>query len=245
MAATVVAALQQATRVAARGHAGSGRRRGGSVNGFNARAAHPAYPRAIPGPDWLAMQISPSCPAPGGQRGFTLGEVLTTLGVVGLSLSLVVPSFSSVSRSNLRASAINELVATLHVARSEAITRNAPIVICPSADGLTCGRVAWDAGWIRFVDANGDYRADPDETVLGAAPPVAGLRIQTEAFDRAFGYTPSGRVAAPDGGQSGGDFTFCAGESQADAQVLRVSPLGQPVLADRLVNGREPDCSLG
>lgn len=191
------------------------------------------------------MPLSASCPAPGGQRGFTLGEVLTTLGVIGVSLSLVVPSFSSVTRSNLRATGINELVATLHVARSEAITRNAPIVICPSADGLTCARVAWEAGWIRFVDSNGDYRADPEETVLGAAPPVAGLRIRTEEFDRAFGYTPSGRVSVPEGGQAGGDFTFCAGATPADAQVLRVSPLGQPALADRLVNGREPDCSLG
>ena len=31
-------------------------------------------------------------PGPGRQHGFTLGEVLTTLGVVGVSLSLVVPS---------------------------------------------------------------------------------------------------------------------------------------------------------
>lgn len=95
------------------------------------------------------MQISRSHPDPGGQRGFTLGEVLTTLGVLGVSLSLVVPSLDSVTRSNLRAGAINALVATLHVARSEAITRNAPIVVCSSQDGLTCARVAWEAGWIR------------------------------------------------------------------------------------------------
>lgn len=191
------------------------------------------------------MQVSPPCPPRAGQRGFTVGEVLTTLGVVGLSLSLVVPSFSSVARSNQRATAINGLVATLHLARSEAITRHAPIVICPSADGLTCARVAWEAGWIRFVDGNGDFRADDGEAVLGAAPPIQGLRIRTETFDRAFGYTPSGHVAAPDGGQAGGDFTFCAGDSPAGAQVVRVSPLGQPVLAERLANGREPDCSLG
>lgn len=191
------------------------------------------------------MQNSRTCPAPAAQRGFSLGEVLTTLGVLGLSLALVVPSFSSVTRSNLRAGAINELVATLHVARSEAITRNAPVVVCPSADGLTCARVAWETGWIRFVDSNGDYRADQGEPVLGAAPPVAGLRIHTEMFDQAFGYSASGRVSAPGGDQAGGDFTFCAGDTAADAQVVRVSPLGQPQLAERLVNGREPDCSLG
>jgi type IV fimbrial biogenesis protein FimT len=179
-----------------------------------------------------------------GQNGFTLGEVLATLAVVGVSLSLVVPSLDSLTRSNQRASAINELVATLHVARSEAITRNAPVVVCPSEDGRTCAHVAWETGWIRFVDSNGDYLPDRGETVLGATPPVAGLQIRTEVFDTAFGYAPSGRVAAPDGQPGGGDFTFCANGSSTDAQVVSVSALGQPVLASRHADGREPDCSI-
>ncbi|MEO7385480.1 MAG: GspH/FimT family pseudopilin [Gammaproteobacteria bacterium] len=190
------------------------------------------------------MQIPATALAPHGQQGFTLAEVLTTIGVLGLSLSLVVPSFDRVARSNLRATAINELVATLHVARSEAITRNAPVVICPSANGTTCSPVAWESGWIRFVDSNGDFRADADETILGAAPALQGLHIRTEMFGQAFGYGASGRVTDPDGGQSGGDFTFCLNGSGDDVQVVRVSPLGLPMLADRLANGREPDCSL-
>jgi type IV fimbrial biogenesis protein FimT len=190
------------------------------------------------------MHTSYPCPHPGLQRGFTLGEVLTTLGVLGVSLSLVVPSLDSVTRSNLRAGAINELVATLHVARSEAITRNSPIVVCPSQDGLTCASVAWEAGWIRFVDRNGNYKVEAGEPVLGANPPLTGLRIRTEAFDKAFGYSPAGRVAAPDGVQGGGDFTFCASGNSADAQAVLVSALGQPVLAHRHADGRELDCSI-
>jgi len=194
--------------------------------------------------DWCAMQISPPHPGPGSQRGFTLAEVLTTLGIFGVSLSLVVPSLDSVTRSNLRASAINELVATLHVARSEAITRNAPIVVCPSQDGRTCARVAWESGWIRFVDSNGDYLAGADEPLLGATPALGGLRIHTEAFETAFGYTSTGRVAGPGGAEGGGDFTFCANGNSADAQVVLVSALGRPELANRHADGREPDCSV-
>jgi len=179
-----------------------------------------------------------------GQQGFTLGEVLATLAVVGVSLSLVVPSLDSLTRSNQRASAINELVATLHVARSEAITRNAAVVVCPSQDGQTCARVAWETGWIRFVDSNGDYLPDAGETVLGVTPPVAGLQIRTDTFDTAFAYAPTGRVASPDGGQGGGDFTFCANGNSTDGQVVSVSALGQPVLANRHADGREPDCSV-
>jgi type IV fimbrial biogenesis protein FimT len=190
------------------------------------------------------MQSSTAHRGLNGQCGFTLGEVLATLAVVGVSLSLVVPSLDSLTRSNQRASAINELVATLHVARSEAITRNAPIVVCPSDDGRTCAPVAWETGWIRFVDSNGDYRANEGETVLGANPQVAGLEIRTDDFDTAFGFEPSGRVAAPDGRHDGGDFTFCASGNNTDAQVVSVSALGQPVLANRHADGRQPDCSV-
>lgn len=176
------------------------------------------------------------------QRGFTLGEILATLAVAGVSLSLVVPSLDSLTRSNQRATGINELVGTLHLARSEAITRNAPIAVCPSEDGRTCARVAWETGWIRFVDSNGDYRVDTGETLLGATPRVAGLQIRTDEFNTAFGYEATGRVAAPGRGLGGGDFTFCA--SGSAAQVVSVSALGQPVLAQRHADGREPDCSV-
>lgn len=190
------------------------------------------------------MHSSRPHPGPSGQRGFTIGEVLATMAVVSVSMSLVVPSLESLTRSNQRASAINELVATMHVARSEAITRNAPVVVCPSEDGRTCAPVAWETGWIRFVDKNGDYLPEADEALLGATPQLAGLTIRTETFDKAFAYAPSGRVEGPDGGQGGGDFTFCAGGNSAEAQVVSVSALGQPTLTTRHADGREPDCSV-
>ena len=195
-------------------------------------------------PDTRTMHAPRPVTATRREAGFSLGELLATLAVAGVSLSLVVPSLDSLTRSNQRATAINELVATLHLARSEAVTRNAAIVVCPSADGRSCARVAWEAGWIRFVDSNGDFQSDPGETVLGATPQLAGLQIRTEAFDTAFGYEPTGRVAAPGGEPGGGDFTFCAQGSSLDAQVISVSALGQPVLAQRHADGREPDCSV-
>ena len=194
-------------------------------------------------PDPRRMQNSLGRRGPHSQRGFTLGEVLATLGVVGVSLSLVVPSLASVTRSNLRAGAINELVGTLHQARSEAITRNTSIVVCPSEDRRTCAPVAWESGWIRFVDANGNFEADAGETVLGDSPPVAGLRIETDAFAAAFGFGPTGRVGAPGGFEGTGDFMFCGDPSGTDVQVVVVSALGHPVLADRRADGGEAACT--
>jgi len=180
--------------------------------------------------------------SPGRQHGFSLSEVLATLGVLGVSLSLVVPGMSSVTASNLRANGINELVATLHVARNEAITRNEAIVVCPSEDGATCAPVGWEAGWIRFVDANGDFGLGDGERLLGATGPLAGLLVRTDAFGTAVGYAPSGRVSSPDHGLSGGEFTFCPTGNPTEARILALTALGHPVLAERRAGEEEPDC---
>jgi len=176
------------------------------------------------------------------QQGFSLAEVVATLGVLGVSLSLVVPSLASVTASNLRASAINELVTTLQVARNEAITRNESIAVCPSQDGKTCAPVAWESGWIRFVDSDGDFRLGPGEPLLGATPALGALEVRTEAFSGAVGYTPSGRVSSPGRGQAGGEFTFCLVNDPAEARVLAISSLGYPALAAQHADGRQPDC---
>jgi type IV fimbrial biogenesis protein FimT len=190
------------------------------------------------------MQLLRPFTHPGKQQGFSFSELVATLGVLGVSLSLVVPGMSSVTASNLRANSINELVATLHVARNEAITGNQAIVVCPSEDGATCAKVGWEAGWIRFIDANGDFGLGDGERLLGATGPLAGLRIRTDAFSTAVGYAPSGRVSSPKLGLSGGEFTFCPASRPEDARVLAVSALGYTVLAEQPAGGQDPDCPV-
>ncbi len=176
------------------------------------------------------------------QHGFTLNETLTTLAVLGISLSLAIPGLESLAHDNARATAVNQLVATMHRARSEAITRNASVAVCPSSKLHTCTGTTWESGWISFVDLNRNQIIDADEQILDVAPPVAGFAIRSEAFDRAFSYEPSGRVIAADSQQRFGDFAFCtAGEEQA-TQVVIVNPVGEPALSPRLANGNTPDC---
>jgi type IV fimbrial biogenesis protein FimT len=179
------------------------------------------------------------------QGGFTLTEVLVTAAVVGLSLSLAVPSLKEAARSNLRAAAVNELVATLHTARSEALTRNRTVAVCPSADGETCSRLPWDAGWIRFADDNGNFRADAGEAILGSAVPAGGVEIRTAAFAGAVAFGPAGRVSAPDLGPTGGDFLFCGTGGDPAPRVIVLSVLGQPQLTGQRLDGRPADCSPG
>lgn len=176
------------------------------------------------------------------ERGFSLGELLTTLGVMGVSLSLVVPSLDDVARDNSRASAVNELVGTLHAARTEAITRNRQVAACPSPDGLHCAGQDWSGGWIRFADDNRNQRRDPGEEVLGVSPGTPGLRITSQRFDRAFAYQPSGRIVAPDGPEHTGQFSICDSRGAEAASVLLVNAAGLPALTGGAADGYPASC---
>ena len=69
---------------------------------------------------------------------------------------------------NSRMSAgVNEFVAAVQLARSEAVKRRLPVTLCRSSDSTSatpsCGTgAAWQDGWIVFVDDNdGDGGSQP------------------------------------------------------------------------------------
>lgn len=61
--------------------------------------------------------------------GFTLIELLMTLAVLGIITALAAPSLNSIFERRRAEGAANELAATLRYAKSEAIKRNANVVV--------------------------------------------------------------------------------------------------------------------
>lgn len=92
-------------------------------------------------------------------RGFTIVELSVVLVIIAVTAAVALPSFDRLIRSNRVSTQANELIASLALARTEAIRTNTPtvgnrdVVLCPSSDGLTCA-VDWNDGWIvaRRVD---------------------------------------------------------------------------------------------
>lgn len=174
--------------------------------------------------------------------GFSFVELLIVLTLAGLLLSMAVPAFAgflAIQRSN---STINRFVASLHLARGEAIKRNARAVVCKSADGLSCSsHGGWEQGWIVFHDANNNAALDAGEQVVqqqGASS--AGPRLSGNAQVANYvSYSASGSAKLVSGAFQAGTFTLCpASASGTDVRQIILSGTGRP----RTQKGSPSDC---
>jgi type IV fimbrial biogenesis protein FimT len=178
------------------------------------------------------------------QRGFTLSETLMTLGAAVIALGMAGPSLTALVRSNGQATSVNQLVSTMHLARSSAITRNALVSVCASRDGDACSG-DWHDGWIAFVDSDADQARDDGEILLDRIAALEGIELDSAEFRRAFSYRANGRVAGDGLTASAGEFSFCAPGETLAARVVVLGPNGLPALSTEGRDGSPVACSGG
>jgi type IV fimbrial biogenesis protein FimT len=176
------------------------------------------------------------------EHGFTLGELLIALAVVGISLTIAVPGFNDMVNNNRRRAAVNEFVSTLHIARSEAITRNQRITVCPTAGGATCEAVAWSQGWLTFVDLNSDQSVNPGELVVSHVEEQSRMNINSAQFGAFLMFRPNGRMMVANAAQNTGEATFCDPRGAQHARVVIISSSGLPRLSKTTTAGGAPAC---
>ena len=84
------------------------------------------------------------------QSGFTLVELLITITIATILMSIGIPSYKYVTTSNRVSGEINALLADMQFARYEAVKEGLTTQICPTAaGGTTCTATAtWSGGWI-------------------------------------------------------------------------------------------------
>jgi len=125
-------------------------------------------------------------------RGFTLIELMVTIGVAGMLTAMAVPAFNNFMLNDRDIGQINSLVASFNYARSEAIKLNhGGIQVCPTVDGTHCSGTLWANGWI-VVDTLGD-------PPLQYVPAFGGSNTSTPIGTSPTGVTFSstGLVSAP------------------------------------------------
>lgn len=161
---------------------------------------------------------------PNKSQGFTLVELMITLSVAAILMSIAAPSFTSLIQNNRMSTQYNTLLASLTLARSEAIKRNQRVTACQSSTGNSCsGSMAnWHTGWIIFVDADRDNIKDPTEEILRVNGALSGGN--TLEFDRVrIAYASDGLAA----GLLTGKFILCDARGDTNRKGLVVSPTGR------------------
>jgi len=92
-------------------------------------------------------------------NGFSLVEVIATMAIAAIVLSVGVPSFQSYIQNNRQTIVVNELATALRLARNSAISRRVPVTLCKSPNGINCVIGAdsgdWSQGWMMFTNPNG------------------------------------------------------------------------------------------
>jgi type IV fimbrial biogenesis protein FimT len=164
--------------------------------------------------------------------GFTLIESCTALAALALLLSLGIPEFGASIRSAQLTSASNRLLFNLYLARSEAIKRNARVVLCKSGDGQSCAAAGgWEQGLVIFEDANNNAMLDPGEPLLHREAPFQDLRMAGNTPLRDYvSYGPMGQTRLQSGALQAGAITICRRSDgpDIDARQLVVNAAGRP-----------------
>jgi Tfp pilus assembly protein FimT len=98
-------------------------------------------------------------------------ELMVVVAVVGVIMGFAVPNFSLFIRNSRLTGAANDLLASITLARSEAIKRQLPVGLCASADPNVANPVcsgatatAFRQGWFVWVDADNDWVPDNNAT---------------------------------------------------------------------------------
>jgi len=161
-------------------------------------------------------------------KGFTLVELMITIGIASVLLVLAAPNFRAIIQNNQMVSQINELQASLNLARSEAIKRNASVTLCETKTGTGCGGHTshWHHGWMVFVDNDSDGVVDDGETVLRVHNQLSGKKTKL-IFDKTrVMYASSGITRS----NSDGTFVLCDKRGTDSVRGLKIGLTGRPRL---------------
>lgn len=169
--------------------------------------------------------------------GYTLIELMTILAVIAILLSVGLPQMNIFFQSNRMVSNTNDIVAGLHVTRSEAIKQQMRVTMCQSDNQLTCtGNGKWEEGFIVFQDSNGNASADAGERILRVNAGASGEQVTIRTNDAAANlilnavtFTSRGLPKLLNGTSTPGTFRVC------DSRGKQINADGETTVARGVV----------
>lgn len=157
------------------------------------------------------------------RNGFTVIELMVTLSIAAILLTLGVPAFHEYSLRQRMNASISALHSDLLYARSQAIYRNTEVVACPGNPVGGCSVSSdWTLGWIVFSDSNTDRQHQVDEELLRHGQGQENIMIHASTGRSSFRFYPNGSTPG-----SNGSFSLCGLGGPEHARKLVISNLGR------------------
>jgi len=163
------------------------------------------------------------------QEGVTLIELMVTLSVIAIIVAVGVPAMRDFFLTNQMSAAANDIVSSLHFARSEAVKRGTTTRLCPSTDWATrnptCNAAASLAdGWI-IIDTSAAG------IILQRHEPLSDRIRLKDDIDGWIDFSPSGE---PDNPNAEGEFNLLLCDDRENRDM------GRGLAAGRWINVRGP-----
>lgn len=150
-------------------------------------------------------------------------ELLITLSIAAIMLTIAIPSFRDFLLNNRITSQTNDFVLALASAKSEAVKRGVRVTVCSRATNASCaGSTTWDTGWLVFVDNDGLGTVNGLDEVLQVREPLEGNNTLRAGARQ--------RVTFQNTGFSSGfndTFRLCDTRGTANGRSITVSMLGR------------------
>lgn len=160
-------------------------------------------------------------------KGFTMIELMLTISIASILLTVAVPSYQSLMRESRLTTQANEFMTALHYARSEAVKRGVRVTICKSTDGATCNGDNWQDGWLIFSDTGSSGTVDSGDEVLRVFPELSSSTLGANAnISNWISYLPSGRSQGS-GGLGTGTFDLCSQDKSSGRNIFIINS-GRP-----------------
>jgi type IV fimbrial biogenesis protein FimT len=167
-------------------------------------------------------------------RGFTIPEIVITLGIVAIVLSMAVPAVGTTIKNNRLATTLNQVVTDLHIARSEAAKRGVRVILCrsanPNAEPPSCGGTekVWTSGYLIFADdgnyTNNWYNPGTDTLLRLGQPVTSGVELHTNStWNNNLEFNINGSTNE---GGSTAMMSICDDRGKGLGRQIRVGPNG-------------------